>query len=77
MLIESEVPKKAVKVIDIKGGDKEPFKIPVNDDFYNDPPDERSIPYMLDHEDEYEDKLKQFKKHNKTRFRLIKKEHAE
>jgi hypothetical protein len=75
MLIERSAPKKEVKVVDVKGGDKEPFKMPLNENFYDDPPEEECIPYMLDHKEQYKEQLEKFKKHNKTRYRLIKEEH--
>ena len=68
-------PKKEVKVVDVKGGDKEPFKMPLNETFYDDPPEEECIPYMLDHKEQYKEQLEHFKKHNKTRYRLIKEQH--
>jgi len=76
MLVDREVPKKEVKVIDVKNESPKPSMTP-NENFYDEAPDEQSIPYMLDHTEDYEVKLKQFEKQNKARFRLIKKEHAE
>jgi hypothetical protein len=75
MLVDRQTPKKEVKVIDTKEDDGG-FKITPNMNFENEPPEEYCIPYMLDNPELYKEQLELFEKHYKTRFRLIKEEHA-
>ncbi len=65
---------KEVKVVNIKE-DSQPFTLKPNDNFYNEPPEELCIPYMLDHAEDYKNQLELFKKHNKKKYRLLKEKH--
>jgi hypothetical protein len=66
--------KKEVKVIDVKEEPCEPTLKP-NENFYNDPPDASSIPYMLDNAEDYQEQLLAFSVAHKREFRLIKEEY--